>query len=82
MSQIELEKITSVMAAIVYFILQRLIIKTHGKNSILAKAIGKDLKGKMPHPRYIAAIIFTDVRAMRGLFNVAYPRQENRGHYS
>lgn len=45
------------MAAIAYFILQRLIIKTHGKNSILAKAIGKDLKGKMSPPLYIAAIV-------------------------
>lgn len=45
------------MAAIAYFILQRQIIKKHGKNSILAKAIGKDLKGKMSPALYIAAII-------------------------
>lgn len=44
------------MAAIAYFILQSLILKQHGKNSVLAKAIGNDLKGKMSPILYIIGI--------------------------
>jgi uncharacterized membrane protein len=33
------------MSAIAYFILSRTIISTHGKDSILATAVGKDFKG-------------------------------------
>ena len=35
------------MAAIAYFVLQRLIIASQGEGSLLAKAIGRDLKGKV-----------------------------------
>jgi uncharacterized membrane protein len=45
------------MAAIAYWLLQNVIIKTHGENSILAKAIGKDLKGKASPIIYIVAMI-------------------------
>lgn len=45
------------MAAIAYFILQGRIIKSHGKDSILAKAIGKDIKGKMSPVLYILGIL-------------------------
>ena len=41
------------LAAIAYFILQKLIIKSHGKHSILAKALGKDLKGKVSPVLYV-----------------------------
>ena len=34
------------LAAIAYWILQQIIIKNHGSNSILAKALGNDIKGK------------------------------------
>jgi uncharacterized membrane protein len=34
------------MNAIAYFILQTFILKHHGKDSLLSKAIGKDFKGK------------------------------------
>jgi uncharacterized membrane protein len=44
-------------AAIAYFILQSLIIKDHGKDSILAKALGKDLKGKGSPILYILGIL-------------------------
>ncbi|MCD6065907.1 MAG: hypothetical protein K0S33_733 [Bacteroidetes bacterium] len=44
------------MSAIAYYILQQQIIKTHGADSILSKAIGKDLKGKMSPLIYITAI--------------------------
>jgi len=45
------------MAAIAYFILQGRILKKHGKNSLLAKAIGKDIKGKMSPILYTIGII-------------------------
>lgn len=45
------------MAAIAYFILQWQILKKHGPDSILSKAIGKDLKGKISPVLYIIGII-------------------------
>ena len=47
------------MAAIAYYILQNLIIKSQGKDSILAKAIGKDFKGKFSPILYIAGILLS-----------------------
>lgn len=44
------------MSAIAYFILQYLILQTHGENSVLHKAIGKDYKGKISLILYAAAI--------------------------
>jgi uncharacterized membrane protein len=47
------------MAAIAYFILQRMILKLHGSESLLKKAIGNDLKGKASPILYVAAIILS-----------------------
>ena len=47
------------MAAIAYFILQNLILKLHGEESILKKAIGSDIKGKASPILYIIAIILS-----------------------
>ena len=44
------------MAALAYYILQRLIIQQQGRNSLLAVAIGKDWKGKLSPLCYLAAI--------------------------
>jgi uncharacterized membrane protein len=44
------------MAAIAYWLLQAAIIAHNGKNSILSKAIGKDLKGKISPILYLIAI--------------------------
>jgi uncharacterized membrane protein len=44
------------MAGIAYYILQSVIIKNEGRNSLLAKAIGKDLKGKISPFLYIAGM--------------------------
>lgn len=44
------------MAAIAYFVLQTKIIRTQGENSLLAKAVGSDIKGKMSPILYLAAI--------------------------
>lgn len=44
------------MAGIAYFILARTLIKHQGKDSLLAQAIGKDIKGKISVIAYAAAI--------------------------
>jgi uncharacterized membrane protein len=44
------------MAAIAYYILQKLIIAEQGPNSKLKAAVGKDVKGKLSRLIYIAAI--------------------------
>lgn len=44
------------MAAIAYFILQHTIMASQGKNSILAKAVARDLKGKISPILYAIAI--------------------------
>lgn len=45
------------MAAIAYWILQELIIKAQGPNSILQRAVGRDWKGKLSPVIYIVAIV-------------------------
>ena len=50
--------VASLGAAIAYFILQRLIIRSQGDSSPLAAAIGRDLKGKASPLLYITAIVF------------------------
>lgn len=44
------------MAAIAYYILQQTIIKKEGKASVLAKAVGNDVKGKISPVLYLIAI--------------------------
>jgi uncharacterized membrane protein len=44
------------LAAIAYFILQQVIIASQGAESLLKKAIGRDLKGKVSPILYAAAI--------------------------
>ena len=49
------------MAAIAYFILTRVLIRQHGKDSILAKAMGRDLKGKVSVVIYLAGAVLAFV---------------------
>jgi len=44
-------------AAIAYYILQFVIIRTQGKDSPLRKAIGRDLKGKISPAAYVAGMV-------------------------
>jgi uncharacterized membrane protein len=44
------------MAAIAYFILQRRIIAGQGRESLLARALGRDVKGKISPILYLVAI--------------------------
>jgi uncharacterized membrane protein len=45
------------MAAIAYFILERLIITSQGRESLLKRAIGRDLKGKLSPLLYVSGIV-------------------------
>jgi uncharacterized membrane protein len=44
------------MAAVAYWILQRTMLRLHGNDSLLSKAVGRDLKGKLSPVIYIIAI--------------------------
>ena len=44
------------MSAIAYWILQKVIIAEHGRDSLLAKAIGRDLKGNISLVIYAIAV--------------------------
>ncbi len=44
------------MAAVAYWILQNVIIAHQGRDSLLARAIGRDLKGKISPAIYVVAI--------------------------
>jgi uncharacterized membrane protein len=48
------------MNGIAFFILQRIIIKSHGENSLLARALGKDFKGKASPVLYTIAVVFAN----------------------
>jgi len=45
------------MAAIAYYILQVMIIRSQGDDSLLAKAIGNDMKGKLSPILYVVGIL-------------------------
>jgi uncharacterized membrane protein len=45
------------MAAMAYWILQRLIIRSQGANSLLRKAVGRDWKGKLSPVVYVVGIL-------------------------
>lgn len=47
------------LSSVAYFILQRIIIVSEGKNSTIARAIGKDVKGNASSILYIVGIIFS-----------------------
>jgi uncharacterized membrane protein len=49
------------MAAIAYYLLQRAIIAREGGNSLLARALGRDWKGKLSPAIYIAAMLLAFV---------------------
>jgi uncharacterized membrane protein len=58
------------MAAIAYWILQRTIMAAQGPGSLLATAVGSDLKGKLSPLLYVAGIglAFVDARLGGGLY--------------
>jgi uncharacterized membrane protein len=48
--------LSPLMPALAWYLLQNAIIRKHGMESVLAKALGRDLKGKMSSVLYVAAI--------------------------
>ncbi len=48
--------INLVLAAVAYFILTRALIAVHGRDSMLATAVGRDVKGKLSVVIYVVAI--------------------------
>jgi len=58
------------MAAIAYMLLQRAIVAKHGRDSVLARAVGADLKGKLSSVLYLVAIFvsFANVWIANGLY--------------
>ena len=51
------------LAAIAYFILTRALIALHGRGSVLATALGRDIKGKVSVVIYLAAVPLAFVSA-------------------
>jgi uncharacterized membrane protein len=52
------------MPAIAWYLLQRAILRKEGPNSTLAKALGKDFKGKISPLLYFAAILLAFVNPL------------------
>ncbi|QHS57571.1 DUF1211 domain-containing protein [Mucilaginibacter sp. 14171R-50] len=52
-----------VMNSIAYLILMKLLIKLHGENSVLARAVGSDTKGKISTGIYAAAIVVSFIHS-------------------
>ncbi len=50
------------MAALAYWLLQRLIIRRQGPDSVLERAVGRDLKGKLSPVFYLLAIFASFIR--------------------
>jgi uncharacterized membrane protein len=51
------------MPAIAYYLLQKAIMRKHGANSVLAHALGSDLKGKISPLLYLAGIVLAFTNA-------------------
>jgi uncharacterized membrane protein len=49
--------VSLLMPAIAYYLLQKAILRRHGMASVLAKALGNDIKGKISPLLYLAAIV-------------------------
>jgi uncharacterized membrane protein len=58
------------MAAIAYFILERLIIASEGQGSLLKRAIGRDRKGKLSPLLYLFGIVaaFSSPSVSQGIY--------------
>jgi uncharacterized membrane protein len=57
-------------SAIAWYVLQRVIIRSQGENSSLARALGRDLKGKLSPLCYLASILlsFVDTRIAQAIY--------------
>ena len=55
--------IVLLLSAIAYFILTRALLALHGRDSVLAVALGRDVKGKISPVIYLVAILVSFVAA-------------------
>ncbi|MBS1627829.1 MAG: DUF1211 domain-containing protein [Bacteroidetes bacterium] len=55
------------MAALAYYFLVQALLKAEGENSILAKSVGKDFKGKISILFYVVGIALTFVSTWLGI---------------
>jgi uncharacterized membrane protein len=53
--------VSMLMPALAYYLLQQAITRTHGRESTLARALGRDVKGKISPLLYVAAIVLASV---------------------
>ena len=53
-------------AAIAYYVLERLIVRDQGASSLLAAAVGRDLKGKVSPLLYVTGIVLSFVNSALG----------------
>ncbi len=51
-------------AGTAYYILTRVLLRIHARDSLLAKALGKDVKGKISVALYAVAIVFAFVQPL------------------
>ena len=58
------------LSAIAYWVLQRVIVRANGRESVLAKALGRDLKGNLSPIIYLVALVFSFVAPI--ISNVLY----------
>ena len=58
------------MPAIAWYVLQTVIIRVQGSGSALAQALGRDIKGKLSPPLYLAGILlaFVDTRISDAIY--------------
>jgi uncharacterized membrane protein len=49
--------VSLLMPAIAYYLMQKAITRKHGRASVLGKALGADIKGKISPVLYVAAIL-------------------------
>ena len=79
--------VVCVGAALAYYLLQTAIIREQGEGSVIAEAIGRDLKGKISPVLYVAAVPLAFVErwisvalyiAVAGIWLIPDRRVENR----
>ncbi len=51
--------VTLLLPAVAYYLLQLSILRIHGPQSLLARALGRDLKGKISPALYVAGIVLS-----------------------
>jgi uncharacterized membrane protein len=56
--------VSLLMPAIAYVLLQNAIVRRQGRHSVLAAAVGRDLKGKISPVLYIAGIVLAFVQPL------------------